>query len=229
MVIKAVILDFGGTLAEGQMNWVEFHIAVKGLLKGLGYAIELRKLKKAISGALEELERVRARGEELTIEEVYASALTKLGVPPDEETLEMIHDLFRRHYKSTLYPCTEDVLGKLAERYEIGLISNTMSNQPRLILEQTGLIRHFKVVICSRDLGIRKPNPRIFAYVLEKLGVGPEEVVHVGDGIETDMEGALDAGIRPIWIKTPESQDWTGFAISSICDLPNFLVNLENQ
>jgi putative hydrolase of the HAD superfamily len=228
MVIRAVILDFGGTLAEGKMDWPEFHAAVHQLLKSLGYVIELVRLKKAIGGALEELERVRARGEELTLEEVYASALKKLDVPPDEETLEMIHEQFRRHYKSTLYPCTEEVLGKLAERYKIALISNTMSNQPRLILEETGLIRHFRVVVCSRDLGIRKPNPRIFTYVLKKLGVDPEETVHVGDSVEADMGGASKAGIRPIWIKTSSVISWTGYAISSICDLPNFLANLDN-
>lgn len=229
MIYKAVILDFGGTLAEGYINWSEFHHVIRKSLKGLGHSIELSRLKKAIGGALQELERVRARGEELTLEDVYGSALAKLGVPPDCETLEMIHSLFRTHYKSILYPCVEEVLQKLSERYDLALISNTMSDQPRLILEKTGLVRFFKVVICSRDLGIRKPNPHIFTYVLEKLGVDPGEAVHVGDSVEADMEGALNVGIQPIWIKTAEPQAWTGYAISSICELPAFLDTLESM
>lgn len=222
-------MDFGGTLAEGQMNWTDYHDALRGWLKGLGYAIELNQFKRAIRGALEELERVRAGGEELRLEEVYASALEKVGVPPDDYILEDIHNLFKRHYRSTLYPCAEEMLEQLADRYKIALISNTMSDQPRIILQQTGLIKYFKVVVCSRDLGIRKPNPRIFEHVLNELGVKPEEAVHVGDSIEADMEGALNSGITPVWIRTPEPQAWTGLAISSICDLPNLLANLENS
>ena len=227
MVVKAVILDFGGTLANGHIDWNEYHKAIQGALRALGYPVELGRLKKAIRGALEELQRVRARNEEMTLEDVYGSALTKLGVPPKDETLEMIHDIFRRHYKQSFYPCVEEVLRRLAEHYSLALISNTMSDQPRLILEQTGLDRHFDVIVCSRDLGVRKPGPRIFEYVLERLGVIPGEAVHVGDSVEADMEGALNAGIMPIWVVNSESLPWSGHAVPSICELPEFLEKLK--
>lgn len=229
MVVKAVILDFGGTLANGQIDWNEYHKAIQGALRALGYPVELGRLKKAIRGALEELQRVRARNEEMTLEDVYGSALTKLGVPPKDETLEMIHDIFRRHYKQSFYPCVEEVLEKLSERYVLAVISNTMSDQPRLILEQTYLDRYFELVVCSRELGIRKPNPRIFEFVLDRLGVEPNEAVHVGDSVEADMMGALNAGVRPVWIKNQQSSPWIGDTITSICELPGFLEDLEDS
>lgn len=227
MVVKVVILDFGWTLSAGGIDWDEYHTSIRSTLKVLGHSVKLTRLKKAIQGALKELERVRARGEEMTFEEVYGSALIRLGVPQDEETLEMLHELFKRHYKQDLFPCVEEVLEELAGRYSLALISNTMSDQPRLILERTGLARHFDVIVCSRDLGIRKPNPRIFKHVLDDLGVRPDEAVHVGDSVEADMEGASNAGLIPIWIRNDESPPWTGYAISSICELPEFLENLE--
>lgn len=229
MVVRAVILDFGWTLSAGQIDWDEYHAAIQNTLRGLGYAVRLNRLKRSIQGALKGLERVRAKGEEMTLEEVYGNALANLGVPPDEETLEAIHGLFRRHYKQSLYPCAEEVLEWLSERYSLALISNTMSDQPRLILEQTGLARHFDVIVCSRDLGIRKPNPRIFEYVLGELGVEPGEAVHVGDSVEADMEGASNAGLIPVWIKNSQSPPWAGHAISSICALPEFLQHIENR
>ena len=229
MVVKAVILDFGGTLAEGRIDWDEYHVAVQGALRGMGYPVELRRLKRAIRGALAELARVRARGLEMTLEEVYGSALARLGVPPDGETLEAIHGLFRWHYKQEFYPCVEEVLENLSRRYKLAIISNTMSDQPRLLLELTGLDRHFEVIVCSRDLGIRKPNPRIFEHVLERLGVSPGAAVHVGDSVKADMEGALNAGLIPIWIRNDDSPLWTGHAIPSICELPRFLENLESR
>lgn len=229
MVFRAVILDFGGTLAEGGIDWKEYHEAILKTLKALGHEIDSSRLKKAIRAALDELEKVRAKGEELTFEEVYGSALSKLGVPPEREALEAIHEVFRRYYRQELYPCIDDVLGRLSERYTLALISNTMSDQPRLILERTGLARHFNMIVCSRDLGVRKPNPRIFEHVLGRLSVEPEEAVHVGDSVEADMEGALNVGLTPIWIRRPEPRPWAGHAISSVCDLPEFLESLEKR
>lgn len=227
MVVRAVILDFGGTLADGQIDWDEYHASIQGLLKGLGFSIKLSRLKRAISTALGRLEKVRARGEELTLEEVYAHALAKLGVPAEEETLRMIHALFRSHFKTTLYPCVEEVLRELSGRYKLALLSNTMSDTPRIILQRSGLIDHFDVVVCSSDLGIRKPNPHIFQYVLERLGVEPEEAVHVGDSVEADMEGASRAGIRAVLIRGPDASSWRGLTIKSVCALPEFLIKID--
>jgi len=223
MKVKAVFLDFGGTLAYGGIDWDEYHRAVRILLASKGYDIESKRLKKAIGASLEELRRHRAKGLEKTNEEIYGSALRRLGIPADDDTLGMIHDTFKKHYISTFYPCTEDTIRKLAERYKLALISNTMSDQPREMLVETGMDSLFKMIICSRDLGIRKPNPAIFKHVLDEVGVLPEETVHVGDNVEADMEGALDSGITPIWIRTPDQGTWHGHAISSICDLPRFL------
>ncbi len=229
MVLRAVILDFGGTLADGQIDWDEYHRAIQGLLKGLGFSVELGRLKRAITAALERLETVRARGDELTLEEVYAYALSKLGIPQDEGTLGMIHDLFRGHFKTTFYPCTEEVLEELSKRYRLALLSNTMSDTPRIVLQQTGLINHFEVVVCSRDLGVRKPNPKIFDYVLGRLGVEPKEAVHVGDNVEADMEGASAVGITSIWIMGSEKSSWTGLAIRNICELPILLAQIHDN
>jgi putative hydrolase of the HAD superfamily len=227
MKIKAVFLDFGGTLAYGGIDWDEYHRAVRTLLASWGLEIEPIKLKKAIRASLEELRRHRSKGLEKTHEEVYGSALRRLGIPADDVKMKMIHDTFKKHYISTFYPCTEETLKKLVERYKIALISNTMSDQPREMLEETGMDSLFDLIICSRDLGIRKPNTDIFKYVLNEMGVSPEETVHVGDNVEADMEGALDSGITPIWIRTQDHNVWPGHVISSICDLPGFLGKIQ--
>ena len=227
MKVKAVFLDFGGTLAYGGIDWDEYHRAVRVLLASLGYDIEQSRLKKAIRASLQELRRHRAKGLEKTNEEIYGAALRRVGIPADDEILKMIHDTFKKHYISTFYPCSEETLKKLAEKYKLALISNTMSDQPREMLEETGMDGLFELIICSRDLGIRKPNPAIFKHVMDKLGVLPGETVHVGDSVEADMEGASDSGIAPVWIRTPDQGSWSGHAISSICDLPKFLEKMQ--
>ena len=227
MNIKAVFLDFGGTLAYGGINWDEYHRAVRKLLASLGYDIEQRRLKKTIGASLQELQRHRAKGLERTNEEIYGTALRRVGIPADNDTLKMIHDTFKKHYISTFYPRTEETIKKLAEKYKLALISNTMSDQPREMLEETGLDGLFELIICSRDLGIRKPNPAIFEYVMDRVGVLPGETVHVGDSVEADMEGASASEITPIWIKTPDQGFWSGHAISRFSDLPGFLEKMQ--
>ena len=227
MKVKAVFLDFGGTLAYGGIDWGDYHMAVRVLLASLGYNLDAASLKKAVGAALLELQRHRSKGLEKTHEEFYRKVLRKVGILADDDTLKMILDTFKNYYVSTFYPCTEEVLKKLSESYRLVLISNTMSNQPREMLEKTGMDNLFELIICSMDLGIRKPNPAIFKYALDKLGVCSSETVHVGDNVEADMEGASNSGITPIWIRTSDQGYWPGQAISNICDLPQFLETIQ--
>jgi putative hydrolase of the HAD superfamily len=53
-------------------------------------------------------------------------------------------------------------------------------------------------VIDSSKVGSRKPEPRIFEIALETLGLGPQDVIHIGDSVRFDVEGARGVGIRPI-------------------------------
>lgn len=52
----------------------------------------------------------------------------------------------------------------------------------------------FDVIAISCEVGAEKPNPRIFEYAMEALGVRPEETIHLGDDRRNDVAGARDAG-----------------------------------
>ncbi len=228
MKIKAILLDFGGTLSDGRLDWDPYHESIKSYLSSHGYYIEMPKLKKSLRAALAELEKVRSKGKEMKFEEVYAIFLSDLEIRYDGVMLEWLHMNFRKHYKTNFYPCIEGVLKKLAQNYKVALISNTMSDQPKLLLQEAGYDQYFDLIITSQELGIRKPNPKIFKTVLGELGVKPDEAVHVGDSVEADMYGARDSGITGIWIKTPEQAPWNGYAINSICELPGFLEKISD-
>lgn len=229
MDVKAVILDFGGTLSDGKLDWDPYHENIRSYLAGQGYSVPMPKLKKALRGALAELNRVRAKGKEMVFEEVYGIFLSKLGVMQSDEMLEYLHDNFRKHYDTEFYPCVEDVLKELSAKYKVALLSNTMSDQPVRLIKAAGLDKYFDVMHCSSMLGIRKPNTEVFEIVLNDLGVHPVEAVHVGDSVEADMYGARDAGITGVWVKTPDQPVWNGHAIGSICDLPDIVSLLDSQ
>lgn len=223
MEISAVILDFGGTLVDGGIDYDKYHQALIQHLNGLGYGIKLREINSSFKVALGNLNRIRAKGKEQTFEEVYSLFLRRLSIPADVEMLNDLHDIFKNYYVSNYFDCTGDVLKWLSERYKVALLSNTMSDQPHEMLKKANYAQYFDSMVCSRDLGIRKPNPQIFNYMLEALGVSAESTVHVGDSIEADMEGASGVGITGIWIRTIGEDPWYGYTVNSICELPNLL------
>jgi len=228
MKIKAVLLDFGGTLADGGLDWEPYHETIRNYLISHGYEMEMQQMKKALRGTLSDLERYRATGKEMTFEEVYSGFLMKLGISHDDTMLEWLHENFKTHYKTSFYPCVESLLKGLSAKYKVAMVSNTMSDQPKLLLREAKMDKYFDLMVCSRDLRVRKPNPEIFRIVLDKLGVKPSEAVHVGDSVEADMIGTQRSGITGIWIKTPDQPPWSGYAIGSICDLASFLEKIED-
>jgi putative hydrolase of the HAD superfamily len=78
------------------------------------------------------------------------------------------------------------------------------------------------VVIDSAVVGVEKPDPRIFHLVLDKLGIEADGVVHVGDTVRFDVDGARAAGIRPVHLDphgdcpVPDGHDH----IRGLSDLP---------
>jgi putative hydrolase of the HAD superfamily len=103
-----------------------------------------------------------------------------------------------------LDPDAAPALAVLADRgFRLGMVSNTMRTPGsvlRQVLAQAGVLSPFGAVTFSDECGVRKPDPAIFRCTLERLGVAPDEAVHVGDDPVLDVEGALDAGLRAILI-----------------------------
>ena len=83
---------------------------------------------------------------------------------------------------------------------EAGLISNARdaANVERLI-DQARLRPWLDPIVISANVGVRKPNPRIFKIVLDYWQLPPDRVVMVGDMLGADILGAHHAGMRGVW------------------------------
>jgi putative hydrolase of the HAD superfamily len=135
-----------------------------------------------------------------------------------------------------LYDEVPQVLQELSRAgLRIGLISNTerclQSFQSHF--ELRGLIA---AAISSFEHGYMKPHPSIFAAALARIGARPDQAVMVGDSLRQDIEGALAAGMRAIWLRrgtaAPATEhEVTGRGvrvIGSLRELPGMLMNLVN-
>ena len=101
-----------------------------------------------------------------------------------------------------LEPRAEEAVCELAARgVALGIVSNT-GRTPGLILrrvlERHGLLRHFKAISYSDEVGYRKPDAEIFRRTLAQLGIDASEAAHVGDNPIADVRGAQSAGMRGV-------------------------------
>ncbi|WP_454853211.1 HAD family hydrolase [Promicromonospora soli] len=86
--------------------------------------------------------------------------------------------------------------------HDAGLVAAVLTNgdsahQGRK-LERVGLTDHLDVVVASDDLPAGKPDPRAYAAACEVLGVAPGDVLMVGNDLEKDYQGPLDAGLGAV-------------------------------
>jgi putative hydrolase of the HAD superfamily len=106
----------------------------------------------------------------------------------------------------TPIPGALEVLAALKPRYRLGVISNTVGSGDAEVAEalnRAGVLGYIDALVTSRDFGRAKPDPAIFAEGARRLGVPLAETCMVGDRLDTDVAGALNAGIPGIWLRHP--------------------------
>lgn len=95
-----------------------------------------------------------------------------------------------------------DTLNVLKTKFKIGLLTNGVAETQKNKLKNVGILPYLDAVCVTGDLGVQKPDPYPFEVVLNMLDVKPEEAVFVGDIYSTDILGASNAHIQPIWLST---------------------------
>jgi putative hydrolase of the HAD superfamily len=87
--------------------------------------------------------------------------------------------------------------------FKMGIIGNTVfweSIYTRELLERLGLNTYFKTQIYSDEIGIFKPDKRIFLEFCRRLNVKPFDVLHIGDNVVEDVGGAISSGMKAMLI-----------------------------
>jgi len=130
----------------------------------------------------------------------------------------------------TPIPDAIEVLTALKVRYRLGVISNTVgSGDAELVeaLEKAGIHPLIDALVTSRDFGSAKPDPAIYVEGARRLGVSLDATLMVGDRLDTDVAGALNAGIPAVWLRHPGAIPIPGIApthvIDRLAELPGWL------
>lgn len=225
-MIRAVIFDFGGTLANTKTSWDIVSERIAERLEFEDIKVDPVDLEAAINATIEYRREQHELGLEIDSYQFFNYALGKLGYSVPVDITDEIEQIVYQEGYTSFVENLDDILMNLSDDYMLALLSNSWLEAPRQLLREHGYGRWFKVMLCSYDIGIAKPDPRIFKHTLDLLGVHQSEAVMVGDSLEADIKGALTAGLQAVLVDDGFS-DWSGPKIMELSELPDLLQRMD--
>jgi epoxide hydrolase-like predicted phosphatase len=189
MPIKAIYFDLGGVLVRTVDRAPRTRLAVR-----LGMT----------SDALEELVFLgesghKAQRGEITAEQQWAYVCRQINWP-----LTKWRDLEAKFFTGDRLDIElVDYIRSLHGRYKTGVISNALGDVRAAIDHKWHIADAFDAITISAEVGVMKPDARIFHIALQSLGVQPTEAVFVDD-FTHNVEGARAIGMQAIQFRNPE-------------------------
>ena len=214
---KAVIFDLFGTLID-LPNYHENRDEMADTL-GVGRDELAREWANALHGLM--------TGSFSSIEAALIHICGRLGVNPSDERIRASARLRQRFSQDAivLRPGVVETHTALRNRgYKVGLISNCTEEVSQL-WDSTPSASLFEVAVLSSEVGMAKPDPRIYALAAGRLGVDAKDCLYVGDGSDGELIGAERAGMTAVLMRAPYDQEdgdrqgWEGKRISSIAEV----------
>lgn len=188
-MIKGVIFDVGGVLVRtndqsGRREW-EARLGLKpGAIAQLVFDSQLG---------------IRAQLGQASRQEVWNWVGSHLGLNSIE--LETLQRDFWSGDQVDQDLC--DYIRRLRARYRTGMLSNSWARDGRAMAKYFDFVDCFDVFVTSAELGVMKPEPRIYHVTLERLGVSPLEAIFVDDFSE-NVEAARRLGMRAVHFVDPD-------------------------
>ncbi|MGU9806016.1 2-haloalkanoic acid dehalogenase [Pseudomonas sp. E141] len=141
---------------------------------------------------------------------------------------EAFETFLHARHQLQIFPEVQPTLEILANHFALGVVTNGNADVRRL-----GLADYFKFALCAEDIGIAKPDARLFHEALQRGGATAQTAVHIGDHPGDDIAGAQQAGLRAIWFnpagKTWDAEHVPDAEIRSLTELPGLLAGWHSQ
>jgi HAD superfamily hydrolase (TIGR01549 family) len=221
MPIKGVLFDLGDTLIEASPSASETFQMIVASEK---VYVSADQVKQAFLTAEEELgDKFMQQVGKMPITEFFGiwnfHVLKALNIT-DRTLARKIYQQWYNTIEIALFPDVVPILTDLKnKRIKTGIITSAYEEEIQKICEIVSLDRSlFDVVVGSDTIKRAKPEPDIFMYTLNILGITPEEAIYVGDNLKKDYRASENIGMNPILIvrhdnDVPENVEYiTGLA-----------------
>lgn len=119
-----------------------------------------------------------------------------------------------------IYPWVKVLLERLRGKYSLGVIANQAPGVEER-LRYFGISEYFELILASAEVGLSKPDPRIFLLALDRAGCRAEQAVMVGDRLDNDIIPARALGMKTVWVR---QGDWKYASPRSPEETPDFVV-----
>ena len=143
----------------------------------------------------------RATGKLKTERQMLESMVASLPFSVSENQLEKLVEIRNNRYQKSLTDIHPDILSTLKQLKESGIKLCLVSNADIIDKQYWGispLKEYFDAVIFSCDVGIVKPDGKIYQLAMDKLSVSPAESIFAGDGGSNELYGAKAAGMATV-------------------------------
>jgi len=220
-MVKAIFFDAGGTLIEVRGGVGKVYSDIAG---HYGAQLDPAKLNADFRSAFARQPKTLAPGSarQWWLEVVRQAVGGSLPTDKLQPYFEELYEFFRSSRAWLVYPEVSPTLSELKDHgFRLGIISN-FDSRLRDVLVNLGIGSFFEQVTLSWETGVAKPDPKIFALALDRMGLSGSEALHLGDSIEDDIKAAQQAGLRAVlvdrkrahsgWTACPVIHDLTGLS-----------------
>ena len=206
-MIKVIIFDLDGTLYANPQVLQMFAEAAYHLFA------EVKKIPIATAKEMIEERRAQLKQEKgFTVP--YTITLKSLGIPT-----ELWHEANIRYFNPGDYLKADarlkTTLQNLGKNYKLAVLTNNNETQTQRILHALGVEKLFDYIFNYNSYKIIKPDPEVYKRAVEKMEVGYEECLVIGDRVEVDLYPAQKLGMKVFEVRGPED----------IYNLPDLLLN----
>jgi len=227
-MIRAIILDLDNTLTDFmKMKGAAIDAALDGMVDA-GLQVSREVLREHIWRVYND------RG--IEYQQVFDLALMEAIGEIDPRVLAAGIVAYRRTRESTLvtYPHVQyTLLGLLKRGLKLAVVSDAPRTQVWLRLASLQLHNLFDVVVTFDDTNARKPSPEPFRKALERLGVGADQALMVGDWAERDVVGASQVGIRTVFARYGDTfgtvESGADFEVNDLMELLDIVDKLNGR
>lgn len=152
--------------------------------------------------------------------------LLELGIDDYQLSLSMSSDYVALSpTKKNLLPNAKNILEYLEKKYKLLIITNGFEEIQSVKLKSSGISAYFDKVVTSELAGHKKPAKEIFEFALAGSNLNLNEVIMVGDNLNTDIKGATNAGIDSAYFNPNRKphQHKMKYEISDLIELKSIL------
>ena len=214
MTLKAVLFDFNGVIIKDEAIHRDLidEILISENLRSKPGEYRQFCLGRSDRACLQKI--LTNRGRE--VRDGYLTQLVNRKAQAYQQALDKLEEL-------PIYPGLEDFIQQLRlHEVKLAIVSDALHTEVELVLNRTGLLEHFSVIIAADDITTSKPEPDGYLLAIERLNLKASNCLAIED-TPTGIQAARSAGVQVVGVAHTYPfhmlQRWTNWAVDYFTDL----------